>query len=90
MDDRSAEDWECRVLAGAGYAGSNKAVSVERDSVWKEPLWEPLAPFERRLHPQVGGAREDAFCERQDAFYVEFIEWARVRDDWRERELLAE
>jgi hypothetical protein len=35
---------------------------------------EPLPLFERSLHPQVGGAREDAFCERQDALYVEFIE----------------
>jgi hypothetical protein len=39
-----------------GYAGSNKAVAVERDSVWKEQLLEPLALFERRLHPQVCGA----------------------------------
>jgi hypothetical protein len=34
-----------------GYPGSNKAFSVERDSVWKEQLLEPLALFERRLHP---------------------------------------
>ena len=59
-----------------GYAGSNKAFSVERDSVGKEQLLEPLALFERRLHPQVGGARQNAFCERQDALYVEFIELA--------------
>jgi hypothetical protein len=57
-----------------GYGGSNKAVSVERDSVWKEQLLEPLALLERRLHPQVGGARQNAFCERQDAFHVEFFE----------------
>ena len=29
-----------------GYAGSNKAVSVERDSVRKEQLLEPLSLFE--------------------------------------------
>jgi hypothetical protein len=29
-----------------GYGGSNKAVSVERDSVWKEQLLEPLALLE--------------------------------------------
>ena len=29
-----------------GYAGSNKAFSVERDSVRKEQLLEPLALFE--------------------------------------------
>ena len=59
-----------------GYGGSNKAVSIERDSVWKEQLLEPLALFERRLHPQVGGARQNAFCERKDALHVEFIELA--------------
>jgi hypothetical protein len=40
-----------------GYAGSNKAFSVERDSVCKEQLLEPLALFERCLHPEVGDAR---------------------------------
>jgi len=39
-------------------------------------LLEPLSLIERRLHPEVGGARENAFCERQDAFYVEFFELA--------------
>jgi len=56
------------------YGGSNKPVSVERDSIWKEQLLEPLPPFERRLPPQVGSARQNAFCERPDALYVEFIE----------------
>ncbi len=64
-----------------GYAGSNKAFSVERDSVRKEQLLEPLPLFERRLHPEVGGARQNAFCERQDALYVEFIELAGVTVD---------
>ena len=40
-----------------GYAGSNKAFSVERDSLGKEQLLEPLALLERCLHPEVGGAR---------------------------------
>jgi hypothetical protein len=73
-----------------GYAGSNKAVSVERDSVWKEQLLEPLPLFERCLHPQLGGARQNAFCERQDALYVEFIELAGVTVYPGERELLAQ
>ena len=62
-----------------GYAGSNKAISVERDSIRKEQLLEPLTLVERRLHPQIGGARQNPFCERQDAFYVEFIDLAGVR-----------
>jgi hypothetical protein len=36
-----------------GYAGSNKAISVERDSIRKEQLLEPLTLVERRLHPQI-------------------------------------
>jgi hypothetical protein len=35
---------------------------------------EPLSLFERGLYPKVGGARQNAFCKRQDALYVEFIE----------------
>jgi hypothetical protein len=36
-----------QVAAGrCGYAGSNKAISVERDSVRKEQLLEPLALVE--------------------------------------------
>ncbi len=59
-----------------GCAGSNKAISVECNSVWKEQLLEPLSLIERRLHPEVGGARQNAFCEGQDAFHVEFFELA--------------
>jgi len=33
----------------------------------KEELLEPLALVESGLHPQVRGARQNAFCERQDA-----------------------
>jgi len=59
-----------------GYAGSNKPISVERDSFRKEQLLEPLALFEGCLYPQVRGARQNAFCEREDALYVEFVELA--------------
>jgi hypothetical protein len=42
------------------------------------------------LDPQIGSARQNAFCERQDAFYVEFLKLAGVTVDACERELLAE
>ena len=42
------------------------------------------------MHPEVGGARQNAFCERQDALHVEFFELAGVPVDPRERQLLAE
>ena len=51
---------------------------------------EPLALFERRLHPEVGGTRPNTFCEREDTFYVEFIELAGVPVNPDERELLAQ
>jgi len=35
---------------------------------------EPLALVERGLDPQIGSPRQNAFCERQDALYVEFFE----------------
>jgi hypothetical protein len=28
---------------------------------------EPLPLFERRLYPEIGGARQDSCCEREDA-----------------------
>jgi hypothetical protein len=40
--------------------------------------------------PQVRGARQNAFCEGQDALYVEFFELAGVTLDPNERELLAQ
>jgi hypothetical protein len=43
---------------------------VERDSFWKEELLEPLSLFEGRLHPEVSGAWQNAFCEGQDALYL--------------------
>jgi hypothetical protein len=66
-----AEGWR-------GYAGSNKPIFVKRDSVGKEQLLEPLALVERRLHPEVRGARQNAFRKRQDALHVEFFELAGV------------
>jgi hypothetical protein len=51
---------------------------------------EPLSLFELRLYPQVGGARQNAFCERQDAFDVEFFDLAGVTVDPSEREFLAQ
>jgi hypothetical protein len=41
-------------------------------------LLEPLPLFERGLHPQVCGARQNPFCERQDAFHVEFFDLGGV------------
>ena len=73
-----------------GYYGSNKAGAVERDSLGEEELLEPLALVERRLQPQVGGARQKAFCERQDALHVEFVELRGVPVDAEQRELLAQ
>jgi len=57
-------------------AGSNKPIWVERDSAGKEQLSEPLPLFERGLHQEVCGARQNPFCERQDTFHVEFFELA--------------
>ena len=44
------------------------------DALGEEQLLQALLVVERGLHPQVGGARQNAFCERQDAFYVEFVD----------------
>jgi hypothetical protein len=50
---------------------------------------EPLTLLERCLHPEAGGARRNAFCKRQDALYIEFIELAGVMVDPGKCELLA-
>jgi hypothetical protein len=42
------------------------------------------------LHPEIRGARQNAFREAQDAFHVEFFELAGVTVDPRKRELLAQ
>ena len=42
------------------------------------------------LDPQVRRPRQNALCEGQDAFYVEFIEFDGVSVDLCEREVLAQ
>jgi hypothetical protein len=37
-------------------------------------LLEPLSPFERGLHPEVRGTRQNASCDGQDALHVYFID----------------
>ena len=46
--------------------------------------------IQRRLHPKVRGARQNAFCERQDALYVEFFHRFGVVVDLGERQFLAQ
>jgi hypothetical protein len=70
--------------------GSIESISVVRDSFREEQLLQPLLVVERRLDPQVRGARQNAFCEGQDALYVEFIDGFGVVIDLGERQLLAE
>ena len=56
--------------------GFQQSLSVERDSVGKEQLLEPLSLVEGSLHPEDGGTPQDAFRKHQDAFHVEFFELA--------------
>ena len=42
------------------------------------------------MNPEVASARQNAFSERQDALYVEFIELAGVAIDPDERQFLAQ
>jgi hypothetical protein len=42
---------------------------------------EPLSPFERGLHPEVRGTRQNASCDGQDALHVHFIDLLVVPDD---------
>ena len=53
----------------APFRGSIESISVVGDSFRKEKL-QSLLVVERHLDPQ---ARQDAFCERQDALNVEFV-----------------
>ena len=46
--------------------GSIESISVVGDPLGEEELLQTLLVVERRLHPQVGGARQNAFCEGQD------------------------
>ena len=65
----------------SAYPGSNKAIPVEHHTLRKEQLLQALPLVERRLHPQVRGARQNALCEGQDAFYVELFELVGVLVD---------
>jgi hypothetical protein len=73
-----------------GYGGSIESNSVVRDPLGEKQLLQALAVVERRLDPEVRDARQDAFRERQDAFYVEFLDRLRVVVDLRQRQFLAE
>ena len=66
------------------------AISVERNSPRKEQSLEPLPLFERRLHPEVGCARQDALSECQDALRVEFLDLGGMAVHAQQRELLAQ
>ena len=73
-----------------GCGGSIKSISVERDPFREKQLLEPLFLIQRRLHPKVRGARQNAFCERQDALYVEFFDRFGVVVNLGERQFLAQ
>ena len=63
--------------------GSIEPIAVVRDALREKQLLQSLLVVERGLHPQVGGAWQDAFCERQDALYVEFVDGLGVMVDLR-------
>ena len=46
----------------------------------------PLRVGERRLHPEVECARQNAFVERQDALYVGLIDGLMVKFSYGERQ----
>ncbi len=50
----------------------------------------PSAKLRWASPPEVGRARQNPFCERQDAFHVEFFELVGVTVHPRERERLAQ
>jgi hypothetical protein len=58
---------------GCGYAGSNKGFSVERDSVRKEQLLEPLFLRQTGVNPHVRGIRQYLLSKRENALDVELI-----------------
>ena len=58
----------------SGWGGSIEPISVVRHAVWEEQLLQALLVVERGLHAQVGSTRQNVFCERQDAFDVEFVD----------------
>jgi len=69
------------VPEGAKYL-KNRAVAAVRlnrfpsnaHTLRKKQLLKPLLLIQRRLDPKVRGPRQNAFCEGQDALYVEFFE----------------
>lgn len=74
-----------------GYGGSIESISVERDALGEKQQLQPLLVVKRGLHPHVCGARQDAFCERQDVLLgVEFVDRLGVVVDLCERQLLAQ
>jgi len=60
--------------SGASAAVRIESISVVRDSFREEQRLQSLLVVERGLQPQVCCARQDVFCERQDAPYIEFID----------------
>jgi hypothetical protein len=64
-------------------------VSVERNSLWKNSCWNRWRWSSVACTHSSRGTRENAFCERQDAFYVEFFELTGVPLNSHERQLLA-
>ena len=61
-----------------------------RHTCREERLLQALLVIERGLYPQVRRARQNAFCERQHALHVEFVDRLGVVVNLRERQLLAE
>jgi hypothetical protein len=80
----SARSWQ------ASIGGSIEPRAAVRDALGEEQLLQALLVVQRRLDPQIRGARQDAFCERQDALDVEFVHLLGVLVDLRERQFLAQ
>jgi hypothetical protein len=47
---------------------------VERHTLREKQPLKPLLLIQRRLDPKAEARRQNAFCEGQDALYVEFFE----------------
>ena len=62
-----------------GYAVPTKPFPSNAIPSGKNSCWNRCRCSSDACTQQVGGARQNAFCERQDALYVEFIELAGVR-----------
>src|SRR5215207_2154568 len=68
----------------------NKSRSVGRDSFRKEQLLPPLLLVERRLHPEVCCAQQNAFCEGRNTLDIEFFDRLGVMINLGDRQLLAQ